>query len=142
MGGTFQKVAYSDAVLFGERKLLLCGFSPEAQPKFKTLLSMIGLANIPLVWVTSDQHREILSALMSLPDGSGEGSGSNFPRTIVVAGISEKELHQLMSGCRKAGMKQALWAVLTEFSEQWSISDLIKELQAERKALSEKNKQP
>ena len=47
--GEFQKVTRSDAALYGPRKLLLCGFAADIQPKFSTLLEMIGLAEMPLV---------------------------------------------------------------------------------------------
>jgi hypothetical protein len=40
-----------------------------------------------------------------------------------------------MSGCRKSGMQQPLWATLTPTSETWLIRDLLKELAAERAAM-------
>jgi len=51
----FQKVTQSDNLLYGPRKLLLCGFPADAQSKFITLLKMIGLSEMPMVWVTEDQ---------------------------------------------------------------------------------------
>jgi len=47
----FQKVDQSDSLLYGPRKLLLCGFPAHAQSKFMTLLKMIGLSEMPVVWV-------------------------------------------------------------------------------------------
>ncbi len=131
----FQKVDQSDSLLYGPRKLLLCGFPAHAQSKFMTLLKMIGLSEMPVVWVTEDQADIHVAELVQLEDGAGTGSSSDLPRAIVMSGISQMELHLLMSGCRKSGMQQPLWATLTPTSETWPIRDLLKELAAEHAAM-------
>ena len=131
----FQKVDQSDNMLHGPRKLLLCGFAAEVQPKFITLLDMIGLASIPLVWVTQDQADIHVGELVQLDDGAGTGASSELPRAIIMSGISQNELHILMAGCRKSGMQQPLWATLTPTSEAWPIQNLLKELAAEHRAM-------
>lgn len=136
---TFEKLGRSDQRLYGERKLLLCGFAQSAQAKFKLLLEMLGIKNLPLVWAGPKDDDELVGQLMCREADSGEGQTSQLPRTLIVAGVEENELHRLMSGCRQAGMKQALWATLTPTSENWPLKKLISELAAERKALA-KNK--
>ena len=131
----FQKVDQSDSLLYGPRKLLLCGFPAHAQSKFMTLLKMIGLSEMPVVWVTEDQADIHVAELVQLEDGAGTGSSSDLPRAIVMSGISQMELHLLMSGCRKSGMQQPLWATLTSTSETRPIRDLLKELAAEHAAM-------
>ena len=133
---SFEKLGLTDRRLYGARKLLLCGFAAAAQSKFKTLLEMIGIREVPLMWGTAQDAKETLGELLSRPDGSGEGLDSDLPRAVIVAGLEESELHTLMSGCRQAGMRQALWAALTPTSETWSLGQLLKELSAERAALS------
>ena len=133
---TFEKVTTSDKPLYGPRKLLLCGFSSAAQSKFETVLDMVGLREIPKIWVSDDQGDMALSALLLLPDKSGASVSSNLPRAIVVAGISQNELISLMTVCKKAGMMNALWATLTPVSENWTIRQLLAELAAERKAMT------
>jgi len=135
---TFEKVTTSDKPLFGSRKLLLCGFPSGAQPKFVTVLEMVGLREVPKIWVSDDQGDMALSALLQLPDNSGESVSSNLPRAIIVAGISQNELISLMTVCKKAGMMNALWAALTPISENWTIQQLLAELAAERKAMAKK----
>ncbi len=132
----FEKIQHSDKCLFGPRKLLLCGFAAQVQSKFKTLLELLGVGNLPLVWISEKQSQETLKDLVELSDGWGASQSSTLPRAIIVSGISENELHQLMSGCRKAGMKQALWAALTPTSMQWPLQRLLAMLAAEHKALS------
>jgi len=131
----FEAVAESDKLLYGPRKLLVCGFPAEVQSKFLQLLEMIGITDLPAVWISPDQAGETVGRLTELPDKSGWGISSDLPRAIIVCGIAEKELHQLMDGCRKSGMKRPLWAVLTPHSEKWTLDSLLSELTAERKAL-------
>ena len=135
---TFEKVTTSDKPLYGPRKLLLCGFPAAAQPKFETVLDMVGLGEVPKIWVPDNQGTMTLSALLQLPDKSGASVSSSLSRAIVVAGISQNELISLMTACKKAGMMNALWATLTPVSESWSIQQLIAELAAERKAMTGK----
>ncbi len=136
--GTFERVRHSDSRMYGPPKLLLCGFPAPAQPKFMTVLQMAGLQAVPIVW--ANDEKQTLSALLGLPDGTGVGSGSTLPRAIIVSGITENQLHGLMTICRKTGMQQALWAALTPTSETWPLAQLLAELQAERKALSGRRK--
>jgi len=136
---TFEKVTTSDKPLFGPRKLLLCGFPSGAQSKIGTVLEMVGLREVPTIWVLEDQGGMAISELFQLPDNSGESVSSNLPRAIVVAGISQNELISLMTVCRKAGMMNALWATLTPTSENWTIQQLLAELAAERKAMTKKS---
>lgn len=134
--GSFEKVHHSDAPLYGPPKLLPCGFSGQVQPKFRMVLEMAGLVDVPVVWVSETLSEKRLGDLIKLPDNSGAGEDSTLPRAIVVSGITENQLHSLMALCRKSGMQNALWAVLTPTSQTWTMKQLLVELQAERKALS------
>lgn len=131
----FEKVSQSDAALYGPRKILLCGFGAGAQEKFRKVLDFASLSDVPRVWAVPENAETPLAELMAMPGGTGEGTGSNFPRAIVVAGVTEKELQRLMMVCKKSGMKNALWAALTPTSETWPLSRLLDELAAERRAM-------
>ena len=137
---TFEKVQHTENRMYGAPKLLLCGFTAAGQSKFSSVLKLAGLEDVPLVWVNEDNQEQTLSALLALPDGMGAGRGSSLPRAIIVSGITENQLHGLMTICRKTGMQKALWAALTPTSETWPLAQLLDELQAERNALS-KNRQ-
>jgi hypothetical protein len=137
----FEKVNQSDETLYGPRKLLLCGFTAEVQPKFIKLLEMIGLPELPLVWVTEDQADMPVAELVQLADSAGTGASSGLPRAIIMSGITQNELHTLMAGCRKSGMRQPLWATLTPISETWPIQNLLRELAAEHRAMQKSEQQ-
>ena len=137
---TFEKVSPSEKPLYGPRRLILCGFSEKVQPNFAKLLELIELPDIPKVWVSDDQAGILVGELVALEDGSGFGQPSNLPRAIIMAGITQNEMHQLMSGCRQAEMKPPLWATLTPVSETWKLEDLLKELASERAAMHKKSR--
>jgi hypothetical protein len=139
--GEFQKVARTHKPLYGPRKLLLCGFAAEVQPKFIKLLDIIGLAEIPLVWVTEDQAGLSVGELISLENGTGTGLSSELPRAVIMSGITQNELHALMSGCRQSGMQQALWATLTPTSQTWPLQNLLHELASEHRAMQARKQQ-
>lgn len=134
----FEKVSRSEKLLYGPRKLLLCGFGAEARAKFSAVLGMVGLADVPRVWVAAQQGSMTLASLLELPDGSGAEDASALPRAVIVAGITEAQLIGLMSVCKESGMQSALWAVLTPISEKWTAQQLLDELAREREALRKK----
>jgi hypothetical protein len=134
----FEKVTPSQKVLYGPYKLLLCGFAAESQKKFETVLGLVGLTDVPRVWVTAEQAATSLTDLLELAGGSGFGVSSMLPRAVIVAGITEAQLISLMTVSKKSGMQQTLWAVLTPISEKWTLTDLLAELAREREALQKK----
>ena len=136
----FEKVSRTDQPLYGPRKLLLCGFSQSVQPNFNKLLELIGLSEIPKVWVTNNQADIQVCELLKLEDCSGWGVSSELPRAIIMAGITQNEMHGLMTGCRQSKMKQTLWATLTPTSETWTIQSLLSELAAEHKAMQKRKR--
>lgn len=134
---TFEKVSRSEKLLYGPRKLLLCGFGAEPRKKFNSLLGLVGLADVPRVWVATEQGAMALADLLELADGSGAETASALPRAVIVSGITEAQLISLMTVCKKSGMQTALWAVLTPVSEKWSVRQLLAELAREREALQQ-----
>lgn len=138
--GKFEKVRQTDKKLYGPEKLLLCGFTAAAHPLFEDILKKAGLWNVDVVWVNEGYGKHTLSQLIDLPDNTGVGKESTLPRAIIVSGITENQLHALMTICRESGMKRALWAVLTPTSEKWALENLIEDLKAEQKALTKGNR--
>ena len=134
----FEKVLPSDERMYGPRKLLICGFSFEVQANFVNLLEIVGLSDMPKIWVTEAQADSLISDVLALEDNTGWGESSGLPRGIIMCGLTQNELHLLMSGSRQAGMKPPLWATLTPTSESWAVQDLLKELAAEHEAMQQK----
>ena len=136
--GGFEKVSASDEPMYGPRKLLICGFSAEIQPHVVKLLGVIKLSDIPRIWVTAEHAGTPISNALALEDNTGWGESSELPRAIIMCGLTQNELHLLMSGSRQAGMKPPLWATLTPTSETWTVQDLLTELAAEHQAMQQR----
>jgi len=134
----FEKVSPSDKPMYGPRKLLICGFSSEIQPHVVRLLEIIKLSDIPRIWVTEEHAATLISEVMALADNTGWKASSVLPRAIIMCGLTQNELHLLMSGSRQAGMQPPLWATLTPTSENWTVQDLLNELAAEHRAMQQR----
>jgi hypothetical protein len=136
---SFEKITQSQKVLYGPRRILLCGFDSKGQNMFETVLGMAGLSEVSRVWVSSDQKKTTVSDLLEVADGSGAGAVSELPRAVIVSGLTEAQLISLMTACKKSGMQQALWAVLTPVSKTWTVDQLLAELARERGAMQGRN---
>jgi len=136
--GGFEKVSQSDEPMYGPRKLLICGFPADAHPKFVKFLEIIGLSDLKRIWVAEVHAGSLISDLLTLEDDTGWGESSGLPRAIIMCGLTQNELHLLMSASRQAGMKPPLWATLTPTSETWSVQDLLNELAAEHQAMQQR----
>ena len=136
--GGFEKVSPSDKPMYGPRKLLICGFSADIQPHVVKLMEILKLSEIPRIWVTEEHAGSLISEVLALEDNTGLGVSSDLPRAIIMCGLTQNQLHILMSGSREAGMKPPLWATLTPTSETWAVQDLLKELAAEHQAMQQR----
>jgi hypothetical protein len=138
---TFSKVSQTSQALYGPRKLLVCGFTAEGQAFLDNVITASTIKDLPLIYATNPDLEILLSDILAQPGNSGRGEASRMPAAIIMAGITEGELHQLMSSYRSAGLPNPLWATLTPTSENWTLRQLLTELSAERKAF-EKEKTP
>jgi len=134
----FTKVLRTDDHLYGPRKLLICGFSFAERSGILDIVKSTEIEDLPTVWAKSEQDDTILKKLFALPDLSGFNCESELFRAVIMGGITQKELHQLMGTYRNSEMAPALWAVLTPTSENWTLKMLLEELDAERCKMREK----
>lgn len=137
--GTFKKLGESTKPMYGPRALLICGFTPLEQEKVMKLLNNIQFTDISVTFATAEDADKHLDELFTRPDQSGRNEDSDNARAIIMSGITEKELQQLLSSYKKSALPRPLWATLTPFSEKWTLLALLDELKKERIALG-KNK--
>jgi hypothetical protein len=131
----FSRVTKSSRPLYGPRKLLVCGFTPEGQAALEAVITATSISEMAVIYAASADLEESLANLLLRSADTGRGEPSRMPAAIIMAGITEKELHQLMASYRDAGLPSPLWATLTPTSETWTLKQLLKELSAERTAL-------
>ena len=136
--GTFKKMEQTDQPLYGPRAMLVCGFSADEQEAIMKMIESIPLKAVSVVFAAAADHDRTLVDLFARPDQSGRNEQAGPVRAIILAGIKEKELHQALSVYRGTGLPRPLWATLTPFSESWTLSALINELEQERAAMEKK----
>jgi len=134
----FEKIEETDNPMYGPRKLLLCGFPAAEQPTLSAALVGASLGDLEPVWAGPSHVDQTLGDLIALPAGTGAGEDSALPRAVIMAGITENELHILMAAHREAGLQRPLWAALTPTSEEWTLQALLDELSEERQAMEKR----
>jgi len=136
--GNFQAVGNSDKRMFGPRKIIICGFSATDQNDFKKMTAALGMNDISVISVGTGQAAATLGEVVDMPDGTEHAEASELDRTVILSGLTENELGDVMLGYRRLGQPRVLWAALTESSIEWTLSALIETLAAEREALQKK----
>lgn len=131
----FSRVTQSSRPLYGPRKLLVCGYTSEGQTALMDIITAMAMDDLPVIYAVSADLEESLSNLLSRPADTGQGEPSRMPAAIIMSGITENELHQLIGRYRDAGLPSPLWATLTPTSERWTLRQLLTELSAEKMAL-------
>lgn len=134
----FEKIEETDNRMHGPRKLLVCGFPSGDKQTLSAALAGANLGDLEPVWAGAAQADQTLGELMALPGGTGADEDTTGPRAVIMAGITENELHILMAAHREAGLERPLWAALTPTSEGWTLQALLDELSEERRAMEQK----
>jgi len=131
---TFQKVGKSEKRLYGRPCILICGYRADEQAAILSLIASCGLSGHPVVFAGEDDGDTLLRDMVRLESGKGRGLSSGLTRAIIMSGLTENELHSLLSSYRKEKFTQQLWATLTAVSEGWTLKELLEELCAEAEA--------
>ena len=126
--------------MYGPRGLLVCGYLEEERTDFLQLIEQIGLSGIRVVFASTHDLGTSVGDLLTRENKIGFEYPSDMPRAVVMSGLTQNELHQLLAAYRKEGFLRQIWATLTPVSEKWPLENLLKELQAENKAMKNKRK--
>ncbi len=138
--GTFKKIGESTEPMYGPRALLVCGFPPSEQKTVIKLLDTIQLTDVPVIFATDADTEICLGELLTLPNQSGRNTDCDIARAVVMSGITERELQQILSNYKGTGLSRPLWATLTPLSENWALSTLLEELEKERIAMEKRDR--
>ena len=137
--GTFKKIGESTELMYGPRGLLICGFTPSEQKIVIKMLDTIQLTDVPVIFATDADTETCLGELLTWSNQSGRNTDSDIARAVVMSGITERELQQILSNYKGTGLPRPLWATLTPLSENWALSTLLEELKKERIAMEKRN---
>ncbi|MBN1846948.1 MAG: DUF3783 domain-containing protein [Deltaproteobacteria bacterium] len=136
--GTFTKISKSGKRMYGPRGLLVCGYLEAERMDLINLLDQADLTGIRVVFACSDDLETRVGDVITKEDRAGLDGVSDMPRAIVMSGLIQHELHNLMAAYKKEGLVRQIWASLTPVSEGWPLKDLLNELQKEDKVMRNK----
>ncbi|MDA3863228.1 MAG: DUF3783 domain-containing protein [Deltaproteobacteria bacterium] len=128
MNSTFKKIQNNDKHLYGPRKAVFTGFKTDAQPELIKVLENAGLAELPTAWPGKTEEGLTLDEIFTCDDKLGWGKNSKLCQTIIVGGISQKQLKIFMALMKKSHLEYPLWATLTPVSQKWKLKELLNEL--------------
>ena len=121
--------------MYGPKVLLICGYPVEERNVLLDLIYKTGLTGFRIVFASSGDLDRGLGEILQHEDRAGIDEDSTMPRAVIMSGLKQKELHNLMAAYRKGGFPRQIWATLTPVSEKWSLEKLLKELESEDLAM-------
>ena len=136
-GGTFSKVEKSSKAMYGPRGILVCGYTKEEQKAFASVLKKIQMSDIPVSFPGDADAPKTLKTLLEKTE-TGDTKHSSLRRAVVMSGLTQTELHNLIGSHRESGLPYPLWASLTPVSENWPLKDLLEALEQEAMALKKR----
>jgi hypothetical protein len=134
----FNRIDRSDKKMYGPRGLLVCGYPEEERNIFMDFISKLDMKDVPVVFTGNTDIEKTVGALLTLKHKEGITGPSDLPRSVIMSGLNQDELHGLMEAYRKAGFMSQIWASLTPVNETWTLKALLIELLAEAKAMQKK----
>ena len=136
--GKFEKIQESDERMYGPKGILVCGYPPAEHRFFALFMEKAGFSDRPIIFAKTEDAGRPVKELLGLTTESGIGEPTDLPRAVIMSGFTQNEVHRIMVAYRQAGLPAQLWATLTPVSENWLLSDLLRELVKENEFFKKK----
>ena len=136
--GNFEKIQESDERMYGPKGILVCGYPPPEHRFFALFMEKAGFSDRPIIFAKTEDAGKTLKELLGLNSRWGMGEPTDLPRAVIMSGFTQNEVHRIMVAYRQAGLPTQLWATLTPVSENWLLSDLLRELVKENEYFKKK----
>lgn len=134
-----KEIGETDKKLYGEYGVLYAGFSKDERERLKDF-SKSHSKELKVVFVCKNDGELPLKDIFKRADGSCIEEDTDFPRTVILSGFKEKELLEFLRKLKALSVPYELAAVLTKFSKDWKLKDLIGELIKEREELARRGR--
>ena len=122
--GTFTRVEKSSETMYGPRGILACGYSKEEQTTFLSVLEEIRMKDIPVKFPVDDDGSKSLKTILEETE-TEKSDTSSLRRAVIMSGLTQEELHNLIASHGKSSLPRPLWASLTPISESWAFERSI-----------------
>ena len=137
--GEFNRIDKSEKRMYGPRGLLVCGYPEEERDIFLDFIDKINITDIPVIFAVNEDVENNLGEVFTHEHRAGITGPSELPRSVIMSGLSQNELHNLMGAYREAGFVKQIWASLTPTSESWTLKELLVQLLAEARAMQKEH---
>ncbi len=129
-----KKIEDSNNKLYGNYAVLFVGFEKDNHDK---LIDTVKNYNnsMKILFAKSEDTEKSLKDVFSQENLYGYNNESLSTKAVIMSGFKENEIVSFMKLIRSLGFDKNLWAVLTPTSKDWSLTDLLKELEEESKAM-------
>ena len=134
-----KEIGETNKKLYGEYAVLYAGFSKDEREKLKDF-SKSHSQELKVVFACKDDGDALLKEIFKRNDGSCIEEDAEFPKTVIMSGFTEKKLLEFLKKLKTLGISYELAAVLTKFSKDWKLKDLVGELIKEREELAKRNR--
>ena len=132
MSHSLKVVGDSKNRMYGPRGIVVCGFTPEERQTILKMFNDKKFKHLPVVYTTMNDRTELMKDMISRTHQTGLENECGLDRAIIMSGLTEKELHRTMKTYKKLKLPKPLWATMTPTSENWTVENLISELNSER----------
>lgn len=132
MSHSLKVVGESRKRMYGPRGILVCGFSPDDRKIILKMFKDKKFKLLPVVFTENDDRNKLMKEMLARVHQSGLECECGLDRAIIMSGLTEKEFHRTMTAYKKLKLPKPLWATLTPTSENWTVEDLVTELNNER----------
>ena len=76
---SFSRVSRSSQVLYGPRKLLICGLTPEGQAAFDNVMAIAAIQALPLIYARSNDLEISMADILTHSENTGRDEPSRMP---------------------------------------------------------------
>ena len=109
MDATFKKVTRDDAPMYGPRKLIVCGLTPEQQQQFSEIVNK-EIPALPIFCAAiSDLEQTVGELAAAIPTGDNPDTSEKLPVAVIMSGVTQTELHELIACYKPTGFPWPLW---------------------------------
>ncbi len=134
-----KEIGETDKRLFGEYAVLYAGFSKKERERLKDF-SKSHSKELKVVFMCKGDEDLALKEIFKRDDENCVDENTNFPKTVIMSGFTEKELLAFLKKLKALNVNYELAAVLTKISKDWKFKDLVGELIKEKEELAKRNR--
>lgn len=135
---SFQKINKEDTTTQqGRECILVYGFGAKDYSKLKNYCMMMGIRD--LIQVDKDMLNEKVQNILEDEIKKSECNEAPGDKAIIINAFSGQKLHTFLGNFKRTGLRRPLIATVTPTSLNWTVLELVSELQKEREAIAKSN---